>query len=132
MDHFALSNPHLSQMDAFGEPSTHSSPVVCHKPTLVARLSESYVLIGYPSRQDRPTLPQNEGHSRMLVTVQLILQQTFVGKCVYIRVPFMMSLMASEFHRGGRKNSISIFSFCSRNWNFFQCTHSLHQKWAHS
>ena len=34
---------------------------------------------------------QNEEHSRRLMTVQLILQQTFVGQCVYIRAPFMMS-----------------------------------------
>ena len=54
---------------------------------VVTSSSNLACLIYVPPAND----PQNEEHSRRIVTVQLILQQIFVGQCVYIPVPFTMS-----------------------------------------
>ena len=79
---------------------TRKSPFIMFVSVCVVTSSSNLArLIYVPLAND----PQNKEHSRRLATVQLILQQILVGKCVYIRVPFMMSRKAREFHRGGRK-----------------------------
>ena len=76
-----------------------SSSIMFVSVCVVTSSSNLARIIYVPAAND----PQNEEHSRRIVTLQLILQQIFVGQCVYIRVPFMMSWTAREFHRGRRK-----------------------------